>query len=63
MNAPQKPKRRHHHVWQNYFHPWTADGALYCLQDGRIFRTGTRVVAVQMDFYKLPRLTTQASAP
>ncbi|MGJ4941433.1 DUF4238 domain-containing protein [Bradyrhizobium sp. HKCCYLS1011] len=59
MNAPQKPKRRHHHVWQHYLRPWTTDGALYCLQNGRIFPTGTRTVAVQNDFYKLHPLTAQ----
>ncbi len=57
MNAPQKPKRHHHHVWQNYLRSWTTGGALYCLQDGRIFPTGTRTIAVQKDFYKLQRLT------
>jgi hypothetical protein len=59
MNAPQRPKRRHHHVWQNYLRPWTSDGALFCLQDGRIFPSGTRVLAVVTDFYKLQRLTPQ----
>jgi len=57
MNAPQNPKRRHHHVWQHYLKPWTAGGALYCLQDERIFPTGTRAIAVENDFYKLDRLT------
>jgi hypothetical protein len=59
MNAPQNPKRRHHHVWQNYLTPWTNGGVLYCLQGGRIFPTGTRVIAVEKDFYKLDRLTDQ----
>ncbi len=59
MSAPQKPKRRHHHVWQNYLRPWTVGGALYCLQDGRIFSAGTQTVAVQKDFYKLHRLKAQ----
>jgi hypothetical protein len=59
MNAPQKPKRRHHHVWQYYLKPWTVGGTLYCLQEGRIFRTGTRAVAVEKDFYKLYRLTAE----
>jgi hypothetical protein len=59
MSAPQKPKRRHHHVWQKYLRPWTDRGTLYCLQDGRIFSTGTRTVAVERDFYKLRRLTAE----
>jgi metal-dependent HD superfamily phosphatase/phosphodiesterase len=59
MSAPQKSKRHHHHVWQNYLRPWTVGGALYCLQDGRIFSTGTRVVAVEKDFYKLHQLTAE----
>jgi len=43
MSAPQKPKRHHHHVWQNYLRPWTVNGALYCLLDleaGRQIETG-----------------------
>ena len=59
MSAPQKPKRRHHHVWQNYLRPWTVGGALYCFQDAQIFRTGTRTIAVEKDFYKLHRLTAE----
>ncbi|MGY8710481.1 DUF4238 domain-containing protein [Bradyrhizobium sp. 18BD] len=59
MNAPQRPKRRHHHVWQNYLRPWTTNGGMFCLQDGRVFPSGTRVLAVQTDFYKLQRLTPQ----
>jgi len=59
MSAPQKPKRHHHHVWQNYLRPWTVGGALYCLQDGRIFSTGTRTAAVEKDFYKLDQLTAE----
>ncbi len=59
MSAPQKPKRRHHHVWQKYLRPWTVGGTLYCLQDGRIFSTGTRTVAVEKDFYKLHQLTVE----
>ena len=59
MSAPQKPKRRHHHVWQRYLRPWTVGGTLYCLQDGRIFSTGTRTVAVEKDFYKLHQLTVE----
>jgi hypothetical protein len=57
MTAPQKPKRHHHHVWQNYLKPWTVGGAICCLQDGRIFSTGTRTVAVEKDFYRLHQLT------
>jgi hypothetical protein len=59
MNAPQRPKRRHHHVWQNYLRPWTTDGGPFCLQDGRVFPSGTRVLAMQTDCYKLQRLTPQ----
>lgn len=56
MNAPG-PKRRHHTVWQKYLKSWTVDGAIWCLQNGRIFQTGTPVIAVEKDFYKLHILT------
>jgi Protein of unknown function (DUF4238) len=57
MTVQQNPKRRHHTVWQQYLKAWTVDGAIWCLQNGRIFRTGTPVIAVEKDFYKLQQLT------
>jgi Protein of unknown function (DUF4238) len=57
MTVRQKPKRDHHHVWQLYLKQWTTHGAIWCLQKGRIFSTGTPVLAVQRDFYKLHNLT------
>lgn len=52
----ERPKRRHHHVWQHYLKSWTVDGKIWCLQNGKIFPTGTTMVAVERDFYKLERL-------
>jgi hypothetical protein len=57
MTAQQKPKRRHHHVWQRYLKSWTTKDTIWCLQDGRIFSTGTPSIAVEKDFYKLQKLT------
>jgi hypothetical protein len=57
MTAHQKPKRRHHHVWQRYLKSWTTNRAIWCLQNGRIFSTGTLNIAVEKDFYKLHKLT------
>jgi hypothetical protein len=57
MTSPQRPKRHHHHVWQRYLKSWAVGGAICCLQDGRIFSTGTRTVAVEKDFYRLHQLT------
>src|ERR1035437_9502872 len=57
MTAQQKPKRDHHHVWQRYLKPWTTNGVIWCLQNGRIFSTGTPNIAVEKDFYKLHKLT------
>jgi hypothetical protein len=50
-------KRRQHHVWQRYLRAWASDGQIQCMMDGRIFPTGTTVVAVQNDFYKIDKLT------
>jgi hypothetical protein len=58
MTAQQVPKkRRHHHVWQKYLKSWTTDGAIWCLQNGRVFSAGTVNIAVEKDFYKLHKLT------
>lgn len=57
MTESRKPTRRQHHVWQRYLRPWAKDGNVACLQDGRIINTGTRVLAVEKDFYKIEPLT------
>jgi Protein of unknown function (DUF4238) len=57
MSEAQKPKRRHHHVWQFYLRSWTSEGAIWCFQNGRAFATGTARVAVEKDFYKFRKLT------
>jgi Protein of unknown function (DUF4238) len=57
MVVQQNPKRRHHTVWQQYLKAWTVDGVIWCLQNGRIFSTGTPAIAVEKDFYKLQELT------
>lgn len=48
-------KRRQHHVWRHYLDAWTVKGQLFCLRNDRIFPTGTTMVAVERDFYKLPK--------
>ncbi|MFK4448486.1 hypothetical protein ABH944_008546 [Caballeronia udeis] len=57
MSEEQRPRRRHHHVWQFYLRSWTSGGAIWCLQNGRVFTTGTTRIAVEKDFYKFHRLT------
>lgn len=56
-NEPSK--HRQHHVWQEYLRGWATDGGLFCLQNGNVFPTGTKRVAMQKDFYKLQDLTEQ----
>jgi hypothetical protein len=56
--SPDKEKRHHHHVWQHYLKPWTVDGAIHFLMNGRICSTGTTRVAVEKHFYKLHKLST-----
>jgi hypothetical protein len=51
----KKPSQ--HHVWQQYLRAWSVDGKVYCLQDDRIFPTGTPVLGMTTDFYKLQPFT------
>lgn len=46
-------KRGQHHVWQQYLRAWSVDGKIHCLQNGRIFCTGTPVLGKTSDFYKV----------
>ena len=52
----EEKKQRQHHVWQRYLKSWAVGGQIYCWREGRIFPTGTTVVAVERDFYKLHKL-------
>ena len=49
--------RRQHHVWRSYLEAWATDAQIFCLQEGRIFRTNVANVGVERDFYKLHMLT------
>jgi uncharacterized protein DUF4238 len=60
MEAPTQPvkKPHQHHVWQEYLRSWAdANGAVFCLQSGRVFFTGTAVLGVGKEFYKTEALT------
>lgn len=60
MGKPTKPvkKSQQHHVWQEYLRSWAnPDGAVFCLQSGRVFPTGTAVLGVDKNFYKVDALT------
>jgi hypothetical protein len=55
-SSPVK-KPHQHHVWQQYLCAWSVDGKVYCLQGDRIFPTGTPVLGVKTDFYKVHLFT------
>jgi hypothetical protein len=66
VESPDQPdatiltqKRRQHHVWQHYLKSWITAGRLFCLQQGRVFPTGTTTIAVEKHFYRLPELVAQ----
>lgn len=50
-------KSRQHHVWQQYLRAWATDGCIFCLQNGRVFKTGTAVLGMGIDFYKVQALS------
>lgn len=50
-------KKNQHYVWQNYLRPWTDDGKLFCLRNGKIFRTNSKNIAVERYFYRTDALT------
>lgn len=49
--------RRQHHVWQKYLSSWAKSGAVVCLNGEKLISTGTRHLAVEVDFYKIQALT------
>jgi hypothetical protein len=50
-------KSNQHHVWQQYLRAWQSNGKVHCLQNGRVFDTGTPVLGMDRDFYKVNALT------
>ena len=50
-------KRGQHHVWEYYLKSWSSKGKIYCLGDGKIFKTNPKNVAKKRDFYRLKELS------
>ena len=46
-------KRHHHYVWRNYLRPWSSQGKIACLREGKIFQPELMGVGQKRDFYKL----------
>ncbi|QNU63990.1 DUF4238 domain-containing protein [Vreelandella titanicae] len=50
-------KKKQHFVWRKYLEPWSETDRIYCLMDGRIFKSGLMGVGQERYFYKLKELT------
>ena len=55
MNLQKKKKQ--HFVWRKYLKAWSENDSIYCLMDGRIFKSGLMGVGQERYFYKLKELT------
>ena len=52
--------RRHHYVWRHYLEAWEVDGLLQASRNGGpVFSSSAANVALQRDFYRLPKLQTR----
>jgi hypothetical protein len=45
-------KKSQHYVWKHYLNPWTTNGKINCLRDGKLFQTSPDNIAQQTYFYK-----------
>ena len=45
-------KKSQHYVWKHYLKPWTTNGQVNCIRDGKSFKTSIDNVAQQNYFYK-----------
>lgn len=50
-------KRRHHYVWRKYLGAWSKDDFIWCLREGKIFKSNLMGVGQKRDFYKLKELS------
>ena len=55
MNLQKKKKQ--HFVWRKYLKSWSENDSIYCLMDGRIFKSELMGVGQERYFYKLKELT------
>lgn len=55
-----KITRHQHYVWRKYLEAWETDGRIWCLfnRDGSCKNVNPRYLAVEIDFYKIPRMLT-----
>lgn len=49
-------KIRQHYVFQSYLSSWCVDNQLYNLTNNKIYQRGTRAVAFENNFYRIPKL-------
>nr|WP_295744927.1 DUF4238 domain-containing protein [uncultured Acidocella sp.] len=56
QESPQR-KPHQHHVWQYYLRAWSVDGKVSFLQNHKIDATGTNVLGVKKNFYKIKSIT------
>jgi hypothetical protein len=45
-------KKNQHYVWKHYLKPWTTNGQINCLHDGKPFKASLNKIAQQNYFYK-----------
>ncbi|TKA92654.1 DUF4238 domain-containing protein [Halopseudomonas bauzanensis] len=50
-------KKKQHFVWRKYLKAWSENDSIYCLMDGRVFKSGLMGVGQERYFYKLKELT------
>ena len=50
-------KKSQHYVWKHYLKPWMNNGQVYCLRDGKIFKTSPDNIAQQNYYYKSTPMT------
>ncbi|MEM6735412.1 MAG: DUF4238 domain-containing protein [Bacteroidota bacterium] len=50
-------KKQQHYVWKNYLKPWSIQGKICCLREGKTFATSLKNIGQQRYFYKAEKLT------
>ena len=54
----KQKKKRQHYVWRHYLRQWSIEEQIYCLMNGKIFKSNIMNVAQEKYFYKLKQLNT-----
>jgi hypothetical protein len=51
--------RKQHYVWRKYLRAWAPQESIWCLRNGKLFRSGLMGVGQEKDFYRIKEMSAE----